>query len=1834
MTQLHRPPACIACTLQPTFLKQTAPAGIPTASRGKAYADINHPWTAPQLCFEKQLTRRQMTNKPIKKSKFLAFPHLASAALRGKTPVTSGKNKLRSIRDGIALSLTAQGLLPREKGIRVVPTIPAIPLASTIVAAMTVIVTAPTVLRQITPLPAVLAPSALDRTPQESVMHNSLRPNIFSKNVSRIEREIILPNVGSRIDETPQLVHCIDLLARATRTSSSSTSTSSSSPASFSTSLSSSTSPSPTSSPLTPPQVQWIQTMSTRTAEQGMICRLPVQMIDKFISRPNKDAEVIQEIVLIGPVLSKEHYRRLLNSFVSEFGSMTLLDVDVLHGLIQLVQDAPPKYLTADDMIQILRIIRKRLEDPAQQSEENTIPLMSALCKVLDIMEFNKVKDLDRVEEHRPLIAVIEASKASEDPLLKYLASYAFEALLCVPDDEPILHSLFRNAKDTVRGLVKVSNVVQLEFDGLTEGLPVLIEGGRGLFGHLKKALGVAPHAPWYKAIRQAEILTREGRFADLNTFVIKSKSCPHPMFQWGLCQLLGEIAVDQLWEEAPRGQAIEFLKFVFNSEMESSRHRDVRRWIVTILDHVGKLCTDETSSQIDRGAIKVQVSFIAGDLGKVAPSLAYPYPLINRLPLPPSSLILRDVHNTPPNLELYLDQLRLERQASYNKPLVYIQPMSKSNLQASSDKLDLLDDCVNDFLRGRAQVMLIMGDSGAGKSIFNERLENQLWETYSFGDAIPLFINLKNISKPDEDMIAQMLYHYNFSENQILELKKSHRFVLICDGYDECRKWTNLHTNNKLNKPNQWRAKMVITCRSQYLVPDYRCYFAPQCMVSGMSQSFLSDFYEEAVIVPFQPKQISAYIEQHTLSTEGNLQGHKHHHKSRNTASSSADQYMKQLSKMGHTMDLVKNPFLLKLVLDTLPQTVPATAVAFHDNNNDGNNDMTRAQLYDAFVAMHFEKEQNRLRDQQSRGKMDTESAKVFLEMEMEGDDFIFGGIDYSKRLSDCIFKNLDGVNSVDYVHQSDRKTWKVDFFGPETRSKLLRESSQVICHTSIQESSYAVVGGAGRARAQKSLTRTVRAYEFMHRSLLEYFFSCLVYDPREKPFFNELSHGPGLINGQVSPSSLSPLALHPFGRRELLTERSVLHFLVDRVQLDVDFENQLMRIVQKSKSDDQVAQAAANAITVLVRAGVRFTGDDLQGIQIPGADLTGGHFDSAKMNGANLTKVNFSRTWLRQVDFTDAKMENTFFGERPYFQVRHTRCCAASPKGKLLALGLSGRVHDENDDLMGGKIHIYNTSDGTCRYALSCPADGISALDFSRTDSFLVSGGISGTVTLVSFSPNGSLIASASDDRSVRIWSVKEGNCLLVLKHAVEVQSVAWSLDGRHILSCTNHGETVRISNAITGEAEGVLAQGLKHFSCVAFSLDGQFFLLGNDKSLYLLSALNGELIRTMSDHTDTITHTAFSRDCKRMASVGTDRTLRLYDVQTGSVICVWSSGMEVILGLVFLGDRQIATFSDEGTVRLWESDTGKSDEMAYLSGQLVSQGHTKAVHQVMYAPDGQSVLTASDDNTVRQWSTRDGKSIASHNLPDHLNRKDASVAISSDGQKLAVVQQDKRCRKMNFAGHEHHVRSLAWSRCSQWIASSDDDGTIQVWKVHADSKKDQRAVFDGASGSSKAVIQGAVGTVTSLAWSPVHSTLEFATGSLDNSVCLWKLMVENKSGQVGEETVRVVLVWAHVPERLVVSGAMITLAVGLGKMEQRMMRQRHAVDTSEDGHLGTKSGNRVAEDFDEWSEDEFENGDDAEGESEDEAPRRKKVFPGTESSGRVIRLKDSGVKVDLEP
>ena len=196
--------------------------------------------------------------------------------------------------------------------------------------------------------------------------------------------------------------------------------------------------------PLRREDIDWLKIVENKSVEKDRIRQLLIGIVSEFINDPIKVYEAICEIVLVGPILERGHYRSLLTCFVAEFKSSPLLDVEKLQGLTQLVQDAPPGYIEAYDLINILDAIVKRLQATATQYDDFSLQLTLAVSKVLGVMADKDVKGLDGVLQHDPLGKALAGLKNHDNPFLRYQAIYGFQELQWVLNDESQLQRSLR----------------------------------------------------------------------------------------------------------------------------------------------------------------------------------------------------------------------------------------------------------------------------------------------------------------------------------------------------------------------------------------------------------------------------------------------------------------------------------------------------------------------------------------------------------------------------------------------------------------------------------------------------------------------------------------------------------------------------------------------------------------------------------------------------------------------------------------------------------------------------------------------------------------------------------------------------------------------------------------------------------------------------------------------------------------------------------------------------------------------------------------------------------------------------------------------------------------------------------------------------------------------------------------------------------------------------------------------------------------------------------------------------------------------------------------------
>ncbi|KAG0271370.1 hypothetical protein BGZ97_011269, partial [Linnemannia gamsii] len=159
-------------------------------------------------------------------------------------------------------------------------------------------------------------------------------------------------------------------------------------------------------SPLNDKQREWVQLIDPVLQERYRW--LVEQLVKAFVDTQLKASAMVEEIVLVGPVLDREPYRSLLNCFISKFENTAALDVTLLQALVQLVECASPGYLVDDDLVRIANVLSKELSITHIGTSDHALHLTLSLARVLDVMVAGKVKDLNRDRDHQPMLQLLD----------------------------------------------------------------------------------------------------------------------------------------------------------------------------------------------------------------------------------------------------------------------------------------------------------------------------------------------------------------------------------------------------------------------------------------------------------------------------------------------------------------------------------------------------------------------------------------------------------------------------------------------------------------------------------------------------------------------------------------------------------------------------------------------------------------------------------------------------------------------------------------------------------------------------------------------------------------------------------------------------------------------------------------------------------------------------------------------------------------------------------------------------------------------------------------------------------------------------------------------------------------------------------------------------------------------------------------------------------------------------------------------------------------------------------------------------------------------------------
>ncbi|PCD20317.1 hypothetical protein AU210_016184 [Fusarium oxysporum f. sp. radicis-cucumerinum] len=403
---------------------------------------------------------------------------------------------------------------------------------------------------------------------------------------------------------------------------------------------------------------------------------------------------------------------------------------------------------------------------------------------------------------------------------------------------------------------------------------------------------------------------------------------------------------------------------------------------------------------------------------------------------------------------------------------------------------------------------------------------------------------------------------------------------------------------------------------------------------------------------------------------------------------------------------------------------------------------------------------------------------------------------------------------------------------------------------------------------------------------------------------------------------------------------------------------------------------------------------------------------------------------------------------------------------------------------------------------------------------------------VNSVVFSHDSKKVASASDDKTIRIWNADTGECEQVLVgHNYSVSSVVFSHDSKKIASAS-WDKTVRIWNDEMGKCEQVLVGHSNYVNSVVFSHDSKKVAsASDDKTIRIWNADTGECEQVLVGHSKGINSVVFSHNSTKLASASNDETLRIWNAETGECERVLEGHSDWVRSGVFShNSMKLASASNDETIRIWNAEVGKCER--------VLESHSSYINSVVFSHDSKKLVSASSDKMVRTWNADTGE--CQRVLEGHSEGVN-SVVFSHDSKKLASASYDKTIRIWNantgeceqvLVGHSKGINSVVFSHNSMKLASASNDGTLRIWNAETgecervleghsswvisvvlspDSKKVASAclettirIWNAETGECERVLEGHSSWVTSVVFS--HNSTRVASASPDKTIRIW--------------------------------------------------------------------------------------------------------------------------------
>ncbi len=420
----------------------------------------------------------------------------------------------------------------------------------------------------------------------------------------------------------------------------------------------------------------------------------------------------------------------------------------------------------------------------------------------------------------------------------------------------------------------------------------------------------------------------------------------------------------------------------------------------------------------------------------------------------------------------------------------------------------------------------------------------------------------------------------------------------------------------------------------------------------------------------------------------------------------------------------------------------------------------------------------------------------------------------------------------------------------------------------------------------------------------------------------------------------------------------------------------------------------------------------------------------------------------------------------------------------------------------------------------------------------------GNQGSLTDGCISPDGHLLATATERGVITLWDLERGVHLGEMSgHSSSINDLNFSRDGQYIASASNDETAIiwdvkkqSVLQELTGHTEPVFT--------AQFSPDDKMLLTSSaDHKALIWDVKSGRLLTTLIGHDGPVLDACFDQQGKRIATASADGTAIIWEVPSGQILRVLQGHDGAVNTVRFSPiTNQILTASNDCTARLWDLDTGmplhpfirhnsevykaelspdgvmiltaSKDSTAKLysldsENELSLITHASHVNDARFSSHGLLIVTASSDKTAAVFRTATGESLAT--LRGHAGEV-VRAFFTPDNTRVVTLSKDSTAKiwdtftqneNMVLAGHQESVNDVDFSPDGRWILTASEDRTAWIW--------------DSSNGRHVITLGGHEDVVNSARFSPDGKTI--LTASYDGTARLWDTATGTQLKVVGE-------------------------------------------------------------------------------------------------------------------